>query len=76
MNKVTTPTLDEAVEAVRKLPEEAQSAIADEMIRRAAWHRELNEKLAEAEARLDAGEGIPAEDVIAELRERQKRYEV
>jgi hypothetical protein len=32
MSKTTTPTLDEAVEAVRKLPEETQSAIAHELM--------------------------------------------
>ena len=71
MNETTNPSLDEAIEVVRKLPELAQTAIASAIMKYAERHRALNQELSEAEGRLDAGECIEAEAVIAELRRRR-----
>ena len=65
-----TAKLDEALSVIKSLPEKAQDAIADDMLEKARMHREINEKLAAAERQLDAGQGIPAETVIAELKAR------
>ena len=71
-----TSKLDEAVTVIKSLPAKAQDNIAEEMIQKARLHRQLNEELAEAEARLDAGEGIPAAKLIASLRRQQRQYGV
>lgn len=68
--------LENAVTAIKALPEEAQDAIAEQLIAKVRAHRQLNDELAAAEARLDAGEGIPADQVIAELRRQQERHDV
>jgi len=65
-----TAKLDEALTIIRSLPEQAQDAIADAMLEKARLHREINDKLAAAERQLDAGEGIPASNVIADLKRR------
>ena len=61
---------------VKSLPTATQEAIGEEMIEKAHLHRRLNDELAEAEARLDAGEGIPADKLITSLRQQQKKYGV
>lgn len=66
----TTKTLEQAISAIRALPERAQDSIGQSMLAAARQHRKLNEELSEAELQLDAGEGIPAEEVIADLKER------
>ena len=65
-----TRTFEQAIAAVRALPTNAQDSIGRSMLDAAERHRKLNQELAEAEAQLDAGEGIPAEDVIAALKKR------
>ncbi len=65
-----TKTLERAIAAIRSLPETTQDSIGQSMLDAARRHRELNEELAEAERQLDAGEGIPAENVIADLKKR------
>lgn len=62
--------LKTAVIAIEALPEEVQDAIADDLLARVRRHKELNEKLTAGERQLDAGEGIPAEKVIADLKAR------
>ncbi len=66
-----TKTLEQAIAAIRELPETTQDGIGQSMLDAARRHRKLNEELANAERQLDAGEGVPAEDVIAELKKRQ-----
>ncbi len=65
-----TKILDMAVTAIRALPESAQETIAKSMLDAAARHKKLNENLAVAEEQLDAGKGIPAEDVLSDLKQR------
>ncbi len=65
-----TKTFDKAVTLIRSLPETTQESIGQSMLDTAARHRKLNDQLKRAEAELDAGQGIPAEEVIADLKER------
>ena len=65
-----TKLLERAITAIRSLPETAQNSIGKSMLDAVTRHRKLNDDLAEAEAQLDAGKGIPAEEVLAELKER------
>lgn len=71
-----TTTLDKAIKAARALPQSAQDTLARDVMRYLEQRHQLNVELAEAEQRLQAGDGIPAETVIAQLRDQQKRYDV
>ena len=71
-----TAKLDDAVQLIKTLPEVTQDSIADRMFEVARLRKQLNTELDEAEARMDNGEGIPAEQVISELKDRQKRHDV
>ena len=65
-----TKTLEKAITVIRTLPETAQDSIGQSMLDAAARHRKLNDDLVLAEAQLDAGQGIPAEEVLADLKAR------
>lgn len=71
-----TTKLDDALQLIKTLPEVAQDSIADRMFEVARLRQQLNSELEEAETRMDNGEGIPAEQVISELKDRQKRHDV
>jgi hypothetical protein len=59
-------TLDQVLRLVSQLTPEDQQLLSEEF----AKLQELRRRCAEAEASLDRGEGIPAEVVLEELRER------
>jgi len=59
------PTVEQLLKLVDQLTPEEQEALAEEM-----KLKRLRRMLAEAEASLDRGEGIPGEVVLEELRQR------
>ncbi len=62
--------IDRAIEAVKKLPDAAQRRIGRSMLDAVTRYHQLNEALVQAEAELDAGQGIPAQDVVNLLSQR------
>jgi hypothetical protein len=60
-------TFDQVLKLVEDLSPEAQEQLVEEM--KLQW---LRSELGKAEAELRRGEGVPGEQVIAELRERNR----
>lgn len=66
---MTHSKLNRVLKLVDQLSPEEQECLAEEM--KLHW---LRREIQKGEAELDRGEGIPAEQVIAELRERNKAF--
>jgi hypothetical protein len=60
--------LENAIKAAEQLPEELQEKLGEDLLRFIDKYMSLRDDLEAAIAEIDAGKGIPAEEVFAELR--------
>ena len=60
--------LETAVKAAEQLPEELRDRLGDDLLHYIDKYLALKDDLEAAIAEIDAGQGIPAEEVFAELR--------
>ncbi|WP_187973402.1 hypothetical protein [Aquibium microcysteis] len=60
--------MENAIKAAEQLPEELQEKLGEDLLRFIDKYMSLRDDLEAAIAEIDAGKGIPAEEVFAELR--------